>query len=196
MNPLRFSIFLAVSAFWTFQPLSASAQSAPSMNASAQAKESGNGFGALGSERPKGAETIITAREEANFDNKTSIAEFVGSVVVRDPQFTLTCDRLKAFLKPGGRGLERVEAMGNVVIRQENTDNRGSQVVSTARSGKAVFMPDTGDIDLQEWPQVQQGINAHVSTEASTRMILNRAGRINTVGSSKTVIVDAGEGGR
>jgi Tfp pilus assembly protein FimT len=89
-----------------------------------------------------------------------------------------------------------VEATGNVVIRQENTDNRGAQVVSTARSGKAIFTPDTGDIDLQEWPQVQQGINAHVSTESTTRMILNRAGRINTVGSSKTVIVDAGEGGR
>lgn len=177
-------------------PLAAPAQTSPSMDPSAKSDSAAGGFAALGGERPKGAETIITATEQANFDNKTSVAEFIGSVVVRDPQFTLTCDRLKAFLKPGGRGLQKVEATGNVVIRQENTDNRGAQVVSTARSGKAIFTPDTGDIDLQEWPQVQQGINAHVSTESTTRMILNRAGRINTVGSSKTVIVDAGEGGR
>lgn len=180
----------------SFFPVALWGQSSPSMNPASRDEGAKGGFANLGGERPKGAETIITAREEAKFDNKTSLAEFVGSVVVRDPQFTLTCDRLKAFLKPGGRGLQRVEATGNVVIRQENTDNRGSQVVSTARAGKAIFTPDTGDIDLQEWPQVQQGINAHVSTESTTRMILNRAGRINTIGSSKTVIVDAGEGGR
>jgi len=149
----------------------------------------------LPKERPKNAETVITAQQQATFDNKTSIAEFNGSVVVKDPQFTLTCDKLRAFLKPGGKGLEKVEAIGNVVIRQGNTDAKGGEVMSVARAGKAVFVPATGDIDLQEWPQITQGINAHVATEADTRMILNRAGKINTVGGSKTVIIDAGGGG-
>lgn len=152
-----------------------------------------SGLSAFSKERPKNAETVITAQQEATFDNKTSIAEFTGAVVVKDPQFTLTCDRLKAYLKPGGKGLEKVEAIGNVVIRQENTDDRGSDVVSVARSGLAVFVPATGDIELRESPQIAQGINAHVATEPQTRMILNRAGKINTIGGSKTVIVDSGE---
>lgn len=150
-------------------------------------------FTDLGGERPEGAETVITSLEEAKFDNRTGVAEFVGSVVVRDPQFTLTCDRLKAFLSNDRRGLERVEADGNVVIRQENAEDGGGSVVSIARAERAIFHPATGDVNLTGWPQVIQGINAHVATEQTTRMILNREGRINTSGSSKTVIVDTGD---
>ncbi len=173
------------------------AQDSPSMNPSTNTGSSGaSTLGVVSRDRPANAETVITASEEATFDNRSGVAEFVGSVVVRDPQFTLTSDRLKAFLSNSGKGLDRVEATGNVLIRQENKNERGEVVVSTARSGKAIFTPATGDVDLTEWPQVQQGINAHVSTEVSTRMVLNRAGRINTSGGSKTVIVDAGEEAR
>jgi lipopolysaccharide transport protein LptA len=150
----------------------------------------------LGGDRPANAETVITSLEKATFDNSTGVAEFIGSVTVKDPQFTLTSDRLKAFLNSDRKGLERVEATGNVVIRQENKNERGEAVVSVARAGKAIFHPDTGDVDLTEWPQVTQGINAHVATEATTRMVLNRAGKINTAGSSRTMIVDTGENTR
>ena len=182
---------IALTLIFPFLTLPLIAQEAPSMNPGAAAP-AGNSFADLGQERPAGAETVITSLEEATFDNRTGIAEFVGSVVVKDPQFTLTCYRLKAFLNTDRKGLDRVEAEGNVVIRQENEDERGSNVVSVARSQRAIFKPDTGDIDLTGWPQVQQGINAHVATEEGTKMILNRAGKINTSGSSKTVIVDTG----
>jgi lipopolysaccharide transport protein LptA len=154
------------------------------------------GAGGLGGDRPANAETVITALESSTFDNRSGVAEFTGSVVVKDPQFTLTADRLKAFLNAERKGLERVEATGNVVIRQENTDERGGEVVSVARAGKATFHPSSGDVELMEWPQVTQGINAHVATEAGTIMILNRIGRINTNGSSRTMIVDTGDGTR
>lgn len=42
--------------------------------------------------------TEITA-EEATFDNKTHQAVFIGNVVVKDPEFNVTCDRLTAVLK-------------------------------------------------------------------------------------------------
>ena len=172
--------------------LSAQAQSRPSI----QPSDSSRSPSPMGGERPANAETIITALEKATFDNSTGVAEFIGSVTVKDPQFTLTSDRLKAYLNQERKGLDRVEALGNVVIRQENKDERGQTVVSTARAGKAIFYPATGDVDLTEWPQVTQGINAHVATEATTRMILNRAGKINTAGSSRTMIVDTGEANR
>lgn len=174
--------------------VSVHAQDTPSINASRSSGPTA-AFGEMG-DRPANAETVITAVEQASFDNKTGVAEFVGSVVVRDPQFTLTCDRLKAFLNNDRKGLSKVEAEGNVVIRQENEDDRGTKVVSVARAQQAIFVPETGDIDLRGWPQVQQGINGHVATEESTRMVLNRAGKINTSGSSKTVIVDTGNATR
>ena len=178
---------------FAFSLTSASAQIKVA-NTPSLAKESANDPFGKGKDRPANAETIITSREQTTFDNKTGEAEFIGSVVVKDPQFTLTADRLKVFLNAERKGLQRVEAVGNVVIRQENKDAKGENVVSVARAGKAIFYPDTGDVDLTEWPQVTQGINTHVSTEASTRMILNRAGKINTVGSSRTLIIDNGEG--
>jgi lipopolysaccharide transport protein LptA len=186
-------ISLLVAAVAVLLTLSLHAQDSPTLSPEGtRASGSNGGLGGFGQDRPSNAETEITAREQATFDNRTGIAEFIGSVVVKDPQFTLTADRLKAFLNAERKGLDRVEAEGNVVIRQENKDDRGSNVVSVARAGKAIFNPTTGDVDLIEWPQVTQGINAHVATEAGTIMILNRAGKINTRGASRTMIVDTG----
>jgi lipopolysaccharide export system protein LptA len=42
--------------------------------------------------------TVITALE-ATFDNRTHEAVFIGKVVVVDPEFNVTCDKLTAFLK-------------------------------------------------------------------------------------------------
>lgn len=47
--------------------------------------------------KPKG-QTEITALE-ATFDQKTHQAVFIGDVVVKDPEFTVNCDRLTAYLK-------------------------------------------------------------------------------------------------
>lgn len=143
-------------------------------------------------DRPANAKTEITAANEATFDNTTSIAEFEGRVVVRDPQFTLFCDRLKVLLSKDRRGIERAEALGNVSIVQENADSSGRVIKSIGRAGKAIFEPATGNITLSIWPQVQHGINNQVATEEGTVMILNREGKSRTTGGSKTVIVDTG----
>jgi lipopolysaccharide export system protein LptA len=147
----------------------------------------------LGGDRPKNAKTEITATEQATFDNETSIAEFTGKVVVKDPQFTLFCDRLKVTLGKDRKGLQLVEAFDNVIVVQENTDEAGRPVKSIGRAGRAVFEPESGDVTLTVWPQVQHGINNQVATEQQTIMILNRNGRSKTTGGSKTVIVDAGD---
>lgn len=152
------------------------------------------GFGALGKDRPKDARTEITATKEASFDNAASIAEFSGRVVVRDPQFTLTCDRLKVTLSKGRKGMELAEATGKVVIVQENTDANGKTTKAIGRAEKLTYVPATGEITLKVWPSVQQGINNQVATEESTIMILKRDGKSQTIGGSKTVISDTGEG--
>lgn len=164
----------------------------PTMNpSSADAKKSNNpfGFGDMGSNRPKGAQTVITAQKEATFDNTANKATFEGSVVVKDPQFTLFCDELVVTLGKDRKGMEQVEAIGKVIIVQENKNPDGESVKSTGRSGKAVYRPESGDITLSESPSIQSGINMQIG-DPGTIMILNRNGKSKTIGASKTTIVD------
>ena len=53
--------------------------------------------GENGEKKTKGPTEITSA--EATFDQKANIAVFVGSVVVKDPEFNVVCDKLTAFLK-------------------------------------------------------------------------------------------------
>ena len=53
-----------------------------------------------------------------------------------------------------------------------------------------MYVPATGTVTLSGWPEVQQGINRHVSTTPATRMVLHSDGRATTEGASKTLITD------
>lgn len=164
----------------------------PTMNPhTSEPKKSQNpfGFGDMGSERPKGAQTVITAQKEATFDNAANKATFEGNVVVKDPQFTLFCDRLDVTLNKEHKGMELTEAFGNVIIVQDKKESDDKSVKSTGRSGKAVYRPATGDVTLTESPSIQSGINMQIG-EPGTVMTLNRSGKSKTIGPSKTTIVD------
>lgn len=167
----------------------------PTMNpeiGSSASTETKDPFGVKGltKDRPKDAKTEITSKKQATFDNATSVAEFEGSVVVKDPQFTMFCDQLRVTLNKDRKGLQLVEAFGNVIIIQDNTDDSGKKVKATGRGGKAVYEPVSGDVTLTVWPSVQHDINMQVATEQGTIMILNRGGKMTTKGGSRTVIVD------
>jgi lipopolysaccharide transport protein LptA len=144
-------------------------------------------------DRPKNARTEIDCTESATFDNASNTAEFAGHVVVHDPQFDMTCDKLHAVMRPDRKGLQQVIATGNVVITQQKTNERGDLVTSIGKAGKATYNAATGDMTLEEWPQIQQGINNQIATQKETVMILNAKGRSRTIGSSRTMIVDQGE---
>jgi lipopolysaccharide transport protein LptA len=142
-------------------------------------------------ERPKGSKTEITASEEASFDNEKSIAEFKGRVVVKDPQFTLTCDTLTVKLGKDRNGIEVAEAKGNVIVVQELEKSKSPMEKAIGRAGHMTYKPDSGEVTLRDWPSIQQGINNQVATEAGTIMYLRSSGESRTVGGSKTVITDA-----
>lgn len=172
------------------------AQSGPSMDqGEKQTAAPMNAFAGMGKDRPADAKTEITANKEATFDNAASVAEFVGHVIVRDPQFTLTCDRLKVTLSKTRKGMEVAEAIGNVVIIQENTGKDDKTSKAIGRSETATYHPATGEVILKGWPSVQQGMNNQVASEQSTVMVLNRNGKSRTEGPSKTVIVDTNDAG-
>lgn len=164
--------------------------------------------------------TEITA-QEASFDQKANQAVFAGDVIVKNPEFNITCDKLTAFLRnektaaatpagavkpaaapapakpapkgPSTGGLEKVIAEGSVVITQEKLDSEGNVSRSVGRGRRATYEASTGDVILTGRPELQQGINACVATDDSTVITLNREGRMKVTGPSKTVIRDAPE---
>lgn len=179
----------------TFTPENIPSEPTPASSTEKTEKKKTDPFGinVLGKDRPKDAKTEITAKNEATFNNETNTATFVGNVVVKDAQFTLFCDNLVVTLNKNRKGMERAEAIGHVVIVQENTDEKGKVVKAIGRSGKAIYNPLTGEVTLLSWPSIQHGVNNQVATEEGTIMILNRNGRSQTTGGSKTMISETGE---
>jgi lipopolysaccharide export system protein LptA len=66
----------------------------------------------------------------------------------------------------------------------------GTPVLDTGRAQKALYNAKQDAVTLLGWPQVTQGVNTHIATEESTKMILYRDGRLQTFGPSRTVIED------
>jgi lipopolysaccharide transport protein LptA len=143
--------------------------------------------------RPQNARTVIDAQDGAWFDDTSNTIEFFGKVVVHDPQFTLTCDRLNVVLNKNRQGPQLVTATGNVNIEQQGTNDAGEKVISSGKAGVAIYEPATGDITLKVWPQVRQGKNFQVATEEGTIMVLNNKGSFHTKGQTRTMILDAGQ---
>jgi lipopolysaccharide export system protein LptA len=165
--------------------------------------------------------TEITAMA-LDFDQKAHQAIFTRDVVVDDPEFHLTCDKLTAYLKhddqkaadekpaakpadpppgnppPKGEkqersgGLDHAVAEGSVVITQEKLETNGSTTRNVGRGRQATYDSNTGNIVLTGMPQVQQGINTCVALDDGTVMTLNREGKMKVTGAHKMVIKDSG----
>ncbi len=65
--------------------------------------------------------TEITAKE-ATFDNKTHIAVFLNEVVVKDPEFNVSCDKLTAYLKHDDKPIADKPAVP--VVKSVNVSGR------------------------------------------------------------------------
>jgi lipopolysaccharide export system protein LptA len=167
--------------------------------------------------------TEITAMA-LDFDQKAHQAIFTDDVVVDDPEFHLTCEKLTAYLKhddqkpgdekppvkpadppPGNApgkppkrsgGLDHAIAEGSVVITQEKLEADGSTTRNVGRGRQATYDSNTGNIVLTGMPQVQQGINTCVALDDGTVMTLNREGKMKVNGAHKMVIKDSGSDNR
>ena len=135
---------------------------------------------------------MIESDGGASFENAENIVEFTGHVKVTDSQFDLSCDKLHVELRPDRKGLKKVIATGNILVVQEKPNDRGDVIKSIGKCGKATYDAATGDVTLEDWPQIQQGINNQVATQQNTVMILNAKGKSRTIGGSRVMIVDQG----
>ena len=190
------------------KPSPAAAAKAPGSSKQASGASESQGkandlFGGDDKNRPSGP-TDIRCSQEAQFDVKTRSGVFIGNVKVIDPQFTLTTDRLAVKLNKDeeGGGLNEAQADGNVMIVHVNQpknsgvqpQGQGAQaqqpITSTGKSERAVYEAKDGSVTLTGWPQVTQGVNTHIATAPGVKMILYRDGRMQTYGSTRTLIQD------
>jgi lipopolysaccharide export system protein LptA len=166
--------------------------------------------------RPKGP-TEITSRE-ATFDNRNHLATFTTEVLLRDPEFGLSSDRLTVYLKKPpaqgaakpepkpkaagdqgqGSGIEKAIAEGHVIITQDKVDLDGKPQRYTAKAKRAVFDNTTGTLKLYGWPEISQSISGNLSKqtvakEESTIITLDRAGKIIVDGYSTSRLMDASD---
>jgi len=151
---------------------------------------------------PEKKATEITCDGEMSFDAKEGIVVFEKNVKIVDEQFTLTADKLTAWVKKPlkksaedqkkddpAAGLERVVAEGSVIISQERPDEKtGKPVLYSGTAAKAEYDTATGDLTLSGWPQISQGQNVQKASQENTVMMMNREGRLRTKGPSMTVI--------
>jgi len=148
--------------------------------------------------------TTISSKKGAYLDSKAYMATFTGSVSVVDARFSLTCDKLTAFFvrpsvesagevkgESGRSGLDKAEAEGDVIIIQDKVGEKGEVERSLARAQKAVYDSQTGNITLSGWPQVEQKQNVTMAAEESTVIVLNRKGKLEVLGHSKSILRNA-----
>ncbi len=61
---------------------------------------------------------------------------------------------------------------------------------SIGKGDKALYEAKDGSVTLTGWPTVTQGGNTHIATSPATKMILFRDGKMQTYGSTRTLIED------
>ena len=170
--------------------------------------------GAPATKRPKGP-TEITSRE-AMFDNRNHLATFTTEVLLKDPEFGLSSDRLTVYLKkpptpgtekpdpkpktPGEQtsGIEKAIAEGHVIITQDKPDAAGKMQRYTAKAKRAVFDNTTGTLKLYGWPEISESIGGNLSKQTVAReesciITLDRVGKLNVEGYSTSRILDASD---
>ena len=91
---------------------------------------------------------IQVKSNELSSDGSGKVATFIGSVVARQGDLTIYCDRLVVHYGARERDISKVEALGNVRIVQGNRQGQ---------AGRALFDNKAGTITLEDNPRVSQG---------------------------------------
>jgi lipopolysaccharide export system protein LptA len=159
--------------------------------------------------------TEITAQGGLKFSRDENQAVFVSEVVVSNPDFSLTCDKLTVILRrtgklaggesaaprvvegeKGGGGIEKAIAEGNVWVSLERWNEKGESERSVGRAQKVIYEADSGDISLIGWPVLEQKGNRMEVPGDKGVIDLNRKGTLVTRDPVKAVFKNPNDGKR
>ncbi len=135
-------------------------------------------------------EVEILAQGGSTFDSKANLVVFEQDVVVNHPQFDLVCDKLIVFLKKqqenDDSSLDKAIATGKrVTVRKNGADGE----VQIGQARKVTFEGKTGDVILEDWPQVQTDTRLIQAKAQDTIIILNQDGKMKINGRSITKLL-------
>ncbi len=103
---------------------------------------SGTPFPGHGKKGASGPTKITSDRLE--FDYHNFVALFDGHVVVTDPEFVLTTDKMLVFFE-NTNDVKRVDCVGNVDMRSDDIH---------AKAGRAIYTRENAQVVLQDEPVV------------------------------------------
>lgn len=136
-------------------------------------------------------EVEILAQGGSTFDSKANLVVFEQDVVVKHPQFDLVCDKLIVFLKKQSEdeedsALDKAIATGKrVTVRKNGADGE----VQIGQARKVTFEGKSGDVILEDWPQVQTDTRLIQAKSQETIIILNQDGKMKINGPSITKLL-------
>lgn len=101
---------------------------------------------------------IITSRGSGLLDYQGDVAVFKKNVVAEDPDATLKAHRMKMFFSDKTQGLIKVEAYGNVRIKQPHRESS---------SRRAVYYVGEDKIVLTGNPRIVQGLDFYTANKVT-----------------------------
>lgn len=100
-----------------------------------------------GGSRPLKAEPTRITSDRLEFDYHNMVALFEGHVIVTDPQFRLTTDKMLVFFE-NSNDVKRVDCVGHVDMTSDDI---------RCRSGRAAYTRENAQVLLQDEPVVTKG---------------------------------------
>lgn len=101
---------------------------------------------------------VITAQKGGFLDYNRNVAVFRKNVVVNDINATLKANRMKVFFDNKTQELNKVEAYGNVRIKQPKRESK---------SRKAIYYADEDKIELTGNPKIVQGLDFYTADKVT-----------------------------
>lgn len=146
---------------------------------------------------PKGAkrETIIDADKGAVFNKPNEESHkrqltFKGNVSVSDPEFNLLSDKLTAIVQPfSKKGLvEKAIAEGDHLkpaqIKHLSQDGK----MHLGQAGSITFLGSSGDIIMNEWPEIRRNEHSSIANRRDAQIILKRNGSVSSKGVDTKIV--------
>ena len=145
--------------------------------------------------KDKNRETIIEAEQGAVFNRLSSDGNkreliFEGDVSVVDSDFNLFSDKLTAFVHPFSKnGLidKAVATGGNQNPAQIEHISKGGKL-HQGKAGIITFIGSTGDIIMDNWPEIRREEHSSIAKHRDAQIILKRDGSVNSRGVDTRIV--------
>jgi len=131
-----------------------------------------------GEPRLEATELTVTASQNLEYWEQKKLAIARGGAVARTGDRKIVADILSAYVEPSGADegkLQRVEAIGAVVITTPDETARGKEAVYDAASGLATLC---GDVEIRRGDSILRGNCAEVNLNTGVSRLVGGGGNV------------------